>query len=308
MPYSIKDKLVIGISSRALFNLTKETGILEKKGLREYKRYQINNRKEILKPGGAFHFIKKILDINNKYSGKPIEVVLLSKNSPETGIRVLNSIKYYGLDITRSAFTSGKLVYKYIPAFNISLFLSADETDVQNAIKSNYPAGRLLNTDIKYGENMDELLIAFDFDGVIVDREAQDIYEQKGIDEYYKYEEEHKEDILQPGPLAGFFKKIAYFQKLETREQDKNSDYKKILRTAIITARNAPAHERAINTLTKWGGSVDEMFLLGGINKKNIIEIMKPHVYFDDDLNNLNQSIKNIPLVHIPVIPKGSTP
>lgn len=301
MAYPIERKLVVGISSNALFDLKKEDDIFRNQGLDAYREYQIDNKTKILNKGVAFPFIKRLLHINDIYSDKkPIEVVLLSKNSPETGIRIFNSIKHYNLDITRGAFMSGKPVYEYIPAFNISLFLTTDEKDVKLAIKANYPAGRVIRTKIKDDEDISELRVAFDFDGVIADDEAEKVYKEKGLNEYYKYEVEHSQEALNPGPLADFFKKLSFFQELESKKEAKDPNYKKILKTAIITARNSPAHERAVNTLKEWGVTVNEMFLLGGIEKKRILNIMKPHLYFDDQIIHLDDSIENIPLVHIP--------
>ena len=301
MAYPIEKKLVVGISANALFDLKKEDDIYKTQGLEAYRKYQIENRKEIIPKGVAFPFVKRLLHINDVYKEeKPIEVVLLSKNSPETGIRIFNSIKHYELDITRAAFMSGKPAYEYIPAFNISLFLSTNEVDVDLAANEKFAAGRVIRTKIIDEEDTSELRVAFDFDGVIADDEAEKVYKKEGIDKYYDYETKHSQEPLNPGPLADFFKRLSYFQKLETKKEAKNPDYKKILKTAIITARNAPAHERAVNTLKKWGVTVDEMFLLGGVEKKRILDIMKPHLYFDDQLIHLDDKIQNIPLVHIP--------
>jgi 5'-nucleotidase len=195
---------------------------------------------------------------------------------------------------------SGKSPYEYIPAFNISLFLATDKNDVDLAVAAKFAAGRVIRTKIVDDKSISELRVAFDFDGVIADDEAEKVYKDNGIEKYYEYEIEHSQDALNPGPLADFFKKLSFFQKLESKKEEKDPNYKKILKTAIITARNAPAHERAINTLKKWGVTVDEMFLLGGVEKKRILDIMKPHLYFDDQLVHLDESIHNIPLVHIP--------
>jgi len=301
MGYPIDKKLVVGISSNALFDLKKEEEIFLNEGLNAYRNFQIKNKTVILNKGVAFPFIKRFLHINDVYkSEKPVEVVLLSKNSPETGIRIFNSIKHYELDITRAVFMSGKSVYEYIPAFNISLFLATDSNDVRLAINSKFAAGRVMRTKIIDDSTITELRVAFDFDGVIADDEAEKIYKESGIEKYYKYETKHRQDALNPGPLADFFKKLAFFQKLESKKENLDPNYKKILKTAIITARNAPAHERAIHTLKEWGVTVDEMFLLGGVDKKRILDIMKPHLYFDDQLIHLDDSIQNVPLVHIP--------
>jgi len=301
MAYPIDRKLVVGISSNALFDLEKEDSIFKNDGLNAYRNYQIQNKTKILDKGVAFPFIRRFLHINDIYSKeKPVEVVLLSKNSPETGVRIYNSIKHYGLDITRATFMSGKSPYEYIPAFNISLFLATDKNDVDLAVAAKFAAGRVIRTKIVDDKSISELRVAFDFDGVIADDEAEKVYKNNGIEKYYEYEIEHSQDALNPGPLADFFKKLSFFQKLESKKEEKDPNYKKILKTAIITARNAPAHERAINTLKKWGVTVDEMFLLGGVEKKRILDIMKPHLYFDDQLVHLDESIHNIPLVHIP--------
>lgn len=301
MAYPIEKKLVVGISSNALFDLRKEDEIFEKEGLEAYRKYQNEHKMDILEIGVAYPFVKRFLRINDVYTEEqPVELVLLSRNSPETGVRVFNSIREYGLNITRAAFMSGSSAVNYIPAFNISLFLATNEADVKEAIKANLPAGRILQNEI-HDDDTFELRVAFDFDGVIANDEAEKIYKEKGMKEYHKYEKEHSAEELGAGPLADFFTKLAFFQKLETKNRQKNKEYKRILKTAIVTARNAPAHERAINTLNKWGVEVDEMFLLGGVDKSRILEVMKPHLYFDDQMVHLDATaIKNIPLVHIP--------
>lgn len=303
MAYPIDKKLVVGISSNALFDLSKEDDIFKKNGLEAYRNFQNEHKTLVLPKGVAFPFIKRLLNINTVYKEeKPVEVVLLSRNSPETGIRIFNSIQEHGLDITRAAFMSGGSAIEYIAAFNISLFLAINEQDVKSAIDKGLPAGRILKTKIiDDDEDAFELRVAFDFDGVIADDEAERIYKEGGLEKYHKYENSHKSEALRSGPLANFFKKISFFQKLETRKQHEDASYKKILKTAIITARNAPAHEIAINTLNNWEVNVDEMFLLGGIDKSRILEVLKPHLYFDDQMAHLDQSAaKNIPLVHIP--------
>jgi 5'-nucleotidase len=226
---------------------------------------------------------------------------LLSKNSPETGVRVFNAIKSHGLDISRAAFTSGKSPYKYIPAYNISLFLSTHEQDVINAIEANYGAGKIIKTSVVDNDEDMELRVAFDFDGVIADDQAEKVFKESGqLDIFHTHEQEHITETHNPGPLADFFKKLSFFQQLETKKEIENPEYKKIVKTAIVTARNAPSHERAINTLKDWGVTVDEMFLLGGIEKSRILEILKPHLFFDDQLSHLDPGLENIPLVHIP--------
>lgn len=196
MAYPIEKKLVVGISSNALFDLRKEHKIFEKKGLDVYRKYQNEHRADILETGVAYPFIKRFLRINEIYpEEQPVEVVLLSRNSPETGIRVFNSIRQYNLNITRAAFMSGGSAIHYIPAFNISLFLAINENDVKKAIEEGLPAGRILQTEI-HDDGTSELRVAFDFDGVIANDEAERIYKEKGIQEYHKYEKAHSMDEL----------------------------------------------------------------------------------------------------------------
>lgn len=302
MPYPIDRKLVVGVSTNALFNMEKEDNIFVTEGVEKYKQYQESNKNNILEPGLAYPFIRRYLNINEIFRDeRPVEVVLLSKNSPETGLRVFNSIKHYGLDISRAAFTSGKSPYEYIPAYNISLFLSTNNNDVQNAISSNFPAGLILKTQIHDDVDDLELRIAFDFDGVLADDSAEKVYQESGdLDSFHEHEQTHCNEPLNPGLMNDFFKKLAFFQKLESKKTIENPEYKKILRTAIITARNAPSHERAVNTLKSWDVSVDEMFFLGGIDKKRILSVLKPHLFIDDQKTHLDLTLKDVALVHIP--------
>ena len=301
MPYPIDKKLVVGVSSNALFDLEMEDKIFEEQGIKKYREYQVENKHVILNKGVAFPFIKRFLNINSVYAKEqPVEVVLLSKNSPETGIRIFNSIKHYNLRISRAAFLSGISPYNYIPAYNISLFLTTNQKDVNLSIGAGFPAGIFLKTKIEDLEEDLELRVAFDFDGVIADDQAETVYQESN--DLSKFHDFETENILQPhnpGPLAEFFKKLGYFQKLESKKFDKDLNYKKILRTSIVTARNAPSHERAINTLKMWDVNVDDMFLMGGIEKSRVLSVLKPHLFLDDQLTHLDVK-SNLPLVHIP--------
>lgn len=302
MVYRIDQKLVVGVSTNALFDLRIEDEIFNSEGIEKYKAYQKENRDSILEKGLAYPFVRRFLNINKLFPDQqPVEVVLLSKNSPETGLRVFNSIQHYGLDISRAAFTSGRSPFSYIPAFNISLFLSTNKEDVYNAIHHNHPAGLILNTNIHDDESDPELRIAFDFDGVLVDDSAEKVYQKKhDLNEFHDHEVIHSSEPISPGLMHPFFQKLSYFQKLENENSKSDPHYKKVLRTAIITARNAPSHKRAINTLETWDVDVDEMFFLGGIEKRNILEVLKPHLFIDDQIGHLDQSLEDIPLVHIP--------
>lgn len=300
MAYKIEDKLVVAIASSALFDLSESDRIFKEDGLRQYEEYQQRNIDNVLNKGVAFPFIKRLLSLNEIDSrNTPVEVVLLSRNSIETGLRVFRSISEYGLDITRAAFFSGKSPYKYIPAYNASLFLSANEKDVKDAIDLGFPAGQVLGSSIIDSENDQEFRIAFDFDGVIASDEAEIVYKTKGMKMYHEYEKMHANKPLDIGPVGDLLRKISKLQDVELLYASKNKNYAPKLRTSIITARNAPAHERVITTLKHLGIRVDEAFFMGGIDKKKILDIMKPHIFFDDQKMHLD-GLTNIPSVHIP--------
>jgi 5'-nucleotidase len=301
MAYPIDRKLVIAVSSSALFDLSESNAIFINQGPKAYKKFQEENLDEVLEKGVAFPFIKRFLNINTRFQEKqPVEVVLLSRNSATTGKRVFRSIKHYGLDISRAAFTEGKSPFEYVPAFNASLFLSANESDVQNAIDAGYPAGVVLPSKIVNDDDNEELRIAFDFDGVIADDESETVFKQDALTGFHAYEVANSHIPHKPGPLAVLFNKLSFMQKLEDREVERDRNYNRILRTAIVTARNAPAHERVIATLENWGVSANETFFLGGMDKERIISVLKPHMFFDDQRSHLKSDAGDIPMVHIP--------
>lgn len=301
MTYPIEQKLVIAVSSSALFDLSESQAVFLEQGPVAYKAFQTEHLDQVLHKGVAFPFIRRFLDINKHFPAQvPVEVVLLSRNSAATGRRVFRSIADYGLDISRAAFTEGKSPYKYIPAFNASLFLTANEEDVKKAIDSGYPAGTVLPSRVVDQSDSQELVIAFDFDGVIADDESETIYKNSDLPEFRQYEVANSHIPHKPGPLADLFKKLSYLQALEDQEQEKNRDYQRIIRTAIVTARSAPAHERVITTLEHWGVSANETFFLGGMKKDRILSTLKPHIYFDDQKSHLESAAGDIPMVHIP--------
>lgn len=302
MAYPIDKKLVVGVSTTALFDLETEDRIFHEEGVAAYKKYQSEAKNKPLEKGLAFPFIRRFLNINSIYTDqKPVEVVLLSKNSPETGQRVFNSIREFGLDISRAAFTSGKNPCVYMPAYNISLFLSTNRSDVDEAIALNFPAGVILKSIVHDDPKDTELRVAFDFDGVLADDSAEKVFQQtQQLGLYFDHETSHKDEPIRPGLLQDFFQKLSFFQKLESKKRDKDPAYQKILRTAIVTARNAPAHDRAINTLKSWDVEVDEMFFLGGIEKRRVLDILKPHLFIDDQVGHLDRSMEDVTLVHIP--------
>lgn len=300
MAYPIEKKLVIAVASSALFDLTESDSIFRAQGLKSYKEYQNKNINKPFDKGVAYPFIKRLLSLNTHFPDeKPVEVVLMSKNSPETGLRAFNSIAHYGLDITRAGFTSGQPHFKYLPSFNTSLFLSANKNDVDDAIAHKLAAGMVLNTTVIDEDEDYELRIAFDFDGVLADDESEKIYQNAGLSKYQQYESERSNIPLNAGPIIDLLKKISFYQKLEARKTEQDSSYKPMLKTAIVTARNAPVHTRMINTLNSWGIDINEAFFLGGIDKSRILNVMRPHIYFDDQMGHLDH-LDKIPAVHIP--------
>lgn len=301
MAYPIEQKLVIAVASSALFDLSESHAVFIEKGPKAYKEFQESNLNNVLKKGVAFPFVRRFLNINKRFPQQmPVEVVLLSRNSAATGKRVFRSISHYSLDITRAAFMEGKSPYEYIPAFNASLFLSANEADVRIAINNGYPAGIVLPGNVNDEDSENELRIAFDFDGVIADDESEAVYKTGDLPEFYNYEVANAHVPHKQGPLADLFQKISLMQKLEDEEVEKDRNYKRVIRTAIVTARNAPAHERVITTLEHWGVSANETFFLGGMKKDRILKVVRPHMFFDDQRSHLESESGDIPMVHIP--------
>jgi 5'-nucleotidase len=302
MAFELENKLVIGVASSALFDLTGSHKVYLDSGPDEYRDFQERNIDVILGKGVAFPFIRRFLNINKCFPRQtPVEVVLFSRNSPETGLRVMRSIAHYGLDISRAAFMTGKTPHPYLPAFNTSLFLSANEEDVKAAIAANYPAGLVLPSKIVDDDDDVELRIAFDFDGVIADDEAETVFKTNGLDEFHAHEALHVARPHTPGPLADMFQKLALMQRMEERAQRRDPNYRKVLRIAIITARSAPSHERVVTTLKSWGVSANETFFLGGMDKARVLSVFKPHIFFDDQLTHLKSSPGGtIPMVHVP--------
>lgn len=302
MSYPIGDKLVIGVASSALFDLTASHRIYLDEGEEGYRRYQEQHLDTILERGVAFPFIRRFLSLNACFPDQlPVEVVLLSRNSPETGLRVMKSIAHYGLDITRAAFVTGNSPYPYLTAFNAALFLSANEADVRSALAAGCAAGLVLPGATAADDESDpELRVAFDFDGVIADDEAEAIYKRDGIAEFQAHETARAGIPHGAGPLAVLFQKLHAMQRLEADIAAGRPGYKKLLRVAIVTARSAPSHERMVHTLKSWGVSANETFFLGGMEKARVLNVFQPHIFFDDQLSHLQSPAITTPMVHVP--------
>ncbi len=301
MAYSIDKKLVVAISSSALFDFTTEHEIFLQDGPEAFRAYQIAHRTVLPKPGSAFPFIKRLLHLNKLFPDHmPVEVVILSRNDPEAGLRMMDAMPSYGLDITRAFFLSGKPPYPYMGSVNACLYLSTNKDEVKEAIKAGYPAGHVLPCSAVDDSDDTQLRIAFDFDGVLVDDEAETKYADGGLPLFHYHEVENKHKPLKNGPLMPLMQRISTIQKLEQENSNRVNSPEKAIRVSIVTARNAPAHERLINTMKHLGIEVDELFLTGDIEKKNILDVMKPQIFFDDQIGHLKPASENTPCVHIP--------
>lgn len=300
MAYDLTKILVVGLSSSALFDLDESDKVFKTQGEQAYRDYQLKNQDNPLNTGVAYPFIRRLLKLND-LSDKPlVEVILLSRNDPDTGLRVMNSIEHYKLSITRAVFLQGQSAHKYIPAFDIELFLSANAGDVKQAVDAGFPAGQILHGDIYDDVEDMQLRIAFDFDGVIIDDEAETVYKKnKLLDDFHSHESSKVDIIHNPGPLKSFLERISNIQKLENDSKLRNPNYEPILRVSIVTARSAPSHKRAINTMRNWGILANEAFFMGGVEKSKVLEILKPHIFFDDQKLHLT-SASALPSVHIP--------
>jgi len=297
MAYDLENKLVIGVSSRALFDLRKENEIFENEGVEAYCKYQIERENEVLSPGPGFSLIKALLNINHLpgQEGR-VEVVVMSRNSPDTSLRVFHSIDHYGLSISRAVLASGASLAPYLGAFKTDLFLSAYEDDVQMAIDSNIAAGIIYNDGIHFYDwekEMDCIRIAFDGDAVLFSDDSERIYQEKGLEAFEENERENARNPLLAGPFAKFLETISDLQKEFPAE-------KSPIRTALVTSRSAPAHERVIRTLRAWNVRIDEAFFLGGISKKEVLEAFGANIFFDDQNVHASRAAEVVPSARVP--------
>ena len=299
MPYPIEKKLVIAVSSSALFDMQDSDAVFRQDGEDAYRVYQQKHINDPLKEGVAFPFIKRLLNLNASFpEEQPVEVILFSKNSPETGLRAFRSIQHYNLNISRACFSSGKPNHQYLPAFNSTLFLTTNREDAREALANGITAGVVGKQEIQ-DSNEEGLCLAFDFDGVIADDSAERVYKEQGLAAYQEYEKVHGTHPLKSGPIANLLKWISSFQELERTKQQEDPQYRRLLKTAIVTARNAPAHERVVFTLQSLEIEVDEVFFMGGVEKARLLNILKPHIFFDDQESHI-KNINNIAGVLIP--------
>jgi len=298
--------LVIGVSSSAVFDFSESDDVFRSEDEEAYRKHQEQNLNIPLSKGGAFDFIRRMLDLNqireNSETDPLVEVVLLSRNDPDTGLRVMKSIQHHGLMISRAIFMQGHAPYEYIDALNISLFLSGSKEDIISSIDSGFPAGHILKFNNKEGEEdqSEGLRIAFDFDGVLADDASESVMEGKGLEKFHDHETQRVMEPHKAGPLHKFLLGISKIQKIEEEMKKKSKSYKNKIRISIVTARNAPSHERAIRTLKSWDVMINDAFLLGGIEKSSVLKILSPHIFFDDQEGHLLAAREVVPSVHIP--------
>lgn len=281
MAFSLDGKLVVAISSRALFNFEEENQIFEATDDSAYMQLQLERIDQAAKPGVAYPLVKKLLGFNQ---GKQqmVEVVILSRNDPVSGLRVFRSAKSVGLAIERGVFTRGRPPYHYLKSLQANLFLSANADDVRATLDAGFPAAMVFPQSKQIAEsNPDEIRIAFDGDAVLFSDEAEQIFQSKGLDAFVAHESKKVEIPLPPGPFKPLLEALHRLQ-----NATKQDNHPMRIRTALVTARSAPAHERAIRTLMAWGVTVDEAMFLGGLAKKDFLKEFQPDFFFDDQLGH----------------------
>lgn len=287
----IKDKLVIAVSSRALFNLEEENRIFETEGLDAYRDYQKKHENDILKPGAGFRLCRTFSDI--RIDGEPVaEIIIISRNSADTSMRIFNSISHYGLGIKRAVLSGGTPIGPYLKTFKTDLFLSANGEDVQAAADAGIAAGMIFPSAYDGGGD-DVVRIAFDGDAVIFSDEADRVFRDGGLEAFTSHEIENASNPLPEGPFAPFLKLVSTIQ---SRFPAENVP----IRTALVTSRCAPAHERVIRTLDAWNVRVDEAFFLGGLDKTSVLEAFGADIFFDDQRTNIEPACQVVPSAQVP--------
>jgi 5'-nucleotidase len=304
-PAALPKPLTVAISSRALFDLEDSHGLFEREGIEAYQAFQREREDEVLAPGIAFPLVRKLLALNGAApvradgGGIPrVEVILLSRNSSDTGLRIFNSIQHHGLDIRKATFTSGAPTWPYIKPFGADLFLSANPESVRRALENGVAAATILPA--ASGANAvpaayrDQLRIAFDGDAVIFGDESERVSREQGVEAFGRHERERAREPLSGGPFRGFLDALHRLQAAFPASEDAP------IRTALVTARSAPAHERVIRTLREWGVRLDEALFLGGREKGPFLEAFGADIFFDDSEHNIASARDHVAAGHVP--------
>jgi 5'-nucleotidase len=283
-------KLVIAISSRALFNLDESHQIYKDQGVEVYAKHQQENEDVVLNPGVGFTLVKKLLALNSEKT--PIDVILLSRNSADTGLRIFNSIEHYDLNISRAAFTRGESTHPFVGAFEADLFLSSNYHDVQKALESGFAAASIVESK---SDNVhpSQLRIAFDGDAVIFSDESERIFQEQGLEAFEENEKQSANIELKAGPFKSF---LASLQKIQSTFPEENNP----IRTALVTARSAPSHKRVIHTMRQWGIRIDEAFFLGGLEKGVFLREFGADIFFDDQHQHCRSASQYVSTGHVP--------
>lgn len=292
MPVTFEGKLVIAISSRALFDLHESHRVYEEQGLEAFRAYQTAHEEEPLAPGDAFALVQKLLRLNERLPGEPrVEVILLSRNSADTGLRVFNSIAHYNLPITRAAFAGGSSPHRYVSAFGAHLFLSTHPEDVRSALEAGYAAATIMSGGP--GREDEELRMAFDGDAVLFSDESERIYQQDGLAAFAENERLAAHQPLSGGPFKAF---LAALHQLQSEFPEGDCP----IRTALVTARSAPAHERVVRTLRAWDIRLDESLFLGGLEKGAFLKAFGADMFFDDQQGHCESARPHVAAGHVP--------
>lgn len=305
MPYDLENMLVIGVASSALFDLTESHAVFVELGEDGYREYQEKHLDDTLNPGVAFPFVQRLLSLNDLDAERRlVEVIVLSRNDPETGLRVMRSIESHHLSITRAIFMQGRSPHRFMEALDMSLFLSANERDVREALEMGFAAGQVIGTPASGGADTSsgagDLRIAFDFDGVLADDSSEQVMQTSGLDAFHTHEVDNVEVPIAEGRLAKLLRDINRIQDIEEKLATADPDYNRRVHVAIVTARNAPSHERVIRTLRARGLRVNDAFFLGGIEKAKVLRVLRPHIFFEDQRTHLDGAQNDVPSVHVP--------
>jgi 5'-nucleotidase len=295
-------KLIVAISSRALFDLELENQVFESTSDKAYMRLQLDKLEQPAKPGVAFSLVQKLLAFNQTADGAPlvdplVEVVILSRNDPVSGMRVFRSAQHYGLDIKRGSFTKGEAPWRYLKPLRANLFLSANLDDVRAALAAGVPAAQVYPQSAHASTaHPNEVRIAFDGDAVLFSDEAEQVFQSSGLDAFQKHESDKAGQPLPAGPFKPLLDALQHLQALGNSG---NKTQHMRLRTALVTARSAPAHERAIRTLMSWDIDVDEAMFLGGLPKGEFLREFEPDFFFDDQTRHVSAASEHVPSGHV---------
>jgi len=295
MPATLDGQLVVAISSRALFDFEEENRLFESTDDRAYMQLQIDRIDQPARPGVAFQLVRKLLGFNAEGQPPQVQVVILSRNDPASGLRVFRSAAHYGLPIERGVFTRGRSPWQYLRPLQAQLFLSANDADVRSALTAGVPAARVLPHAARGGDaHPHEVRIAFDGDAVLFSDEAERVFQRGGLDAFQRHEVERAATPLAAGPFKPLLSALHTLQQAGSAR-----DAGMRVRTALVTARSAPAHERAIRTLMDWGIEVDEAMFLGGLPKGAFLREFEPDFFFDDQTGHVENAAPHVPSGHV---------